>query len=157
MKLYHRFSRFKYRRINPSKKQDERLKWALSLKPGDLINDCSGFNRIVKKIEPDYIRSKKGWAVVNVDFTTEPHDGGCSLIHCGVTKAVPREELESDYISSHTQWRDKWVDQLKMWYGKDKEAWEKRISLIDRRIVIVQSGGHFLDERGILLPEFDDL
>ena len=149
MKLYKRYSRLKYRRII-SRKLEVRLRWALKLVPGDIINDCSGFNKVLKEIFPIYRESKRGWAITGVDFTTEPYNGGCSLFHCGVEPEVPRDVLENHYESNSFS-----DDSIRKWYGEDTTTADKWIALKNKRINVVKSGGHFLDEHGVLLPEFE--
>lgn len=152
MKLYHRFSRFKFRRICP-KRRDERIRWALRLQSGDLVNDCTGFNRVVREVEPECLRSTRGWAIYDALFTLEPHGGSCSLIHCGVEPALSREHLETEWVARYdAEAHRRWALQ---WYGDETSAdYKTEADLIQRRLDAVKGGGHFLDERGIRLPGF---
>jgi hypothetical protein len=159
MKLYHHFSRFQFLRSRP-KEHFPRIRWALTLKPGDLINDCSGFNRIVREIYPEKQFNKHGgWAIYDVNFITEPHGGGCSLVSCGVTKPISREELERVWFINHDPTREFWPHRLKQmatWYGSlEHEDAKVEIAKIRTKLSVLSSGGHFLDPRGILLPEYD--
>lgn len=149
MKLYKHYHRLKWRKFLP-KRQERFLRWALTLKPGDIINDCSGFNRVIREVYPAHLFNRRdGWAIYDVDFTTEPHGGGCSLFHCGVQPQQSRDELEKYYLS----WIEKQKEDLlkKGWINKEGMV------LIDKRIQIIKSGGHILDENGILLPEYDSV
>lgn len=109
MKLYKRYSKIAYNR-RLSKRQQENLKWALSLKPGDIINDCSGFNSIIKEVIPDVRQTKRGWFIYNVDFIVEPFGGSCSLVHCGIEPALTPEQIENrirefyDWCEPHGGW-----------------------------------------------------
>ena len=150
MKLYKRYSRLAYRRIvNP--RREKLLRWGLSIKPGDIINDCSGFNKIIRSVDPYYKFSSRGWAIIDVDYTTEPHGGGCSLTHCGVEPAIPRDVLESEYVKEH----DERVVWMRQWFKGSEEKGDKAVAIAHKRVEVVRSGGHFLDEQGILPPEFE--
>lgn len=135
-----------------SKRRMARIKWALSLKPGDMINDCTGFNVKIIKINPDIRYTKSGWYICNVDFDVTPFGGGCSLNHCGIVPPIPREKIESDmlehlesYISSGT---------LAEWYGKDTKAFNEALSDCQKKIDTIRSGGHITNEHGMILKEF---
>lgn len=112
MKLYKRFNRLAYLRMVPKPFQ-KRILWALSLKPGDLVNDCSMFNVAVRKVEPDIWLSKRGWFIHDVEFCVEPFGGFCSLLQCGVEPALSAEQVEqklrhfySEY-EAHGGWETK--------------------------------------------------
>jgi len=156
MKLYKRYSRFKYRKRIPHS-LDKIIRWGASLQPGDLINDCSGFNSIVKEVNVECNHSSRGWAIVGVNYDTEPN-GGCSLLHCGVEPAIARDVLEVDYVRRHEDGSDVTsnTDWIRHWYGDDKEKADKAIAVVSRRIEAVKSGEHFLDDRGVMLSEFSN-
>lgn len=64
-------------------------------KPGDLLNDCSGFNIRVAKLRPEYCPIGKNGKVL-VDITIENDKGGCcSLTNCGIEWGLPKEEVIS--------------------------------------------------------------
>lgn len=149
MKLYHRFPRLRYLRY-ANKRRQEKIRWALTLKPGDLINDCSGFNVVIHEVEPDYWRSprRRGWAITNVYFTLDPH-GSCSLLHCGVEPARPRDELEAEFLANYGH--PTYVDQLRQWYGDHWPDFNEHTAKLSRQLETLRAGGHILDERGILL------
>lgn len=155
MKLYKNISRFKVRR-NVSRSTEKRIKWALSLKPGDLINDCSAFNVVIREINPDIHYINNGWYIYGVMFKTEPFGGSCSLNHCGVELPKPRDVLEKDYMDymSESMMGDG-PGTMAYWCGgrdsKDFKITEKNYLA---KLEVIKSGGHFLDERGVLMDEF---
>lgn len=69
-----------------------------------MINDCSGFNVVIRDIEPCIAFFNKGWFIYNVDFTVEPFGGGCSLTHCGVEPPVSPEEIERRIRQFYDEW-----------------------------------------------------
>ena len=103
MKLYNRVNRLAFLRHVPRSRQ-KHLKWALGLKSGDIINDCSSFNVVIREIEPQIFFTKRGWYIYDVHFTTEPFGGGCSLIHCGVEPALSVEEIEHRLKKFYDEW-----------------------------------------------------
>lgn len=50
MKLYKGITRFQFRRLYP-KKSFRFLKWLVSLKPGDVVSSCVGFNVRIKSVK----------------------------------------------------------------------------------------------------------
>lgn len=155
MKTYKNVSRF-YVLRRVGKYRMKRIKWAMSLKPGDLINDCSGFNVIIREIDPDVRTFHNGWFIQNVDFTVEPYGGGCSLMHCGVEPPKPRELLEKEYLVDMEDYlNSSGPGSASYWYGGlDNPKYKKEIENLRNRLDTLKNGGHILDERGILLPEF---
>lgn len=151
-KLYSHVSRFLVRRRIP-RYREARLKWGLTLKTGDLVNDCTAFNVRIRNIEPDYIQTGKGWYIYNFTLTTEPNGGSCSLIHCGVVPAPPRTKVESDWL----QWAEEYITNgyLERWYGENKELLNKQLNILNNKISVLKSGGHITDEDGCLLEEFN--
>lgn len=155
MKLYKNVSRFRVRRYM-SKHSQKRIRWALSLGPGDLINDCTGFNVVIRKVTADICPYNNGWYICGVDFETEPFGGGCSLMHCGVEAPLPRDAMEK----YHLEWTAEYMKgnepgTMAYWFGgRDTEDFKKAEKRYISMMEAVQNGGHFLDERGVLLPEF---
>jgi hypothetical protein len=103
MKLYRRVNRLAYLR-EVSRRHQRLIRWALGLKPGDLINDCSMFNVVVNKVTPKICYTRRGWFIYGVDFWTEI--GGCSLLSCGVEPPLTPEELERRLRDFYEQWDD---------------------------------------------------
>lgn len=145
MKLYHRVSRFKVRR-HISRQFERRIKWALTLKPGDLINDCTMYNVKIKEIEIMRRQTGRGWYISDVYFTAD-NGGVCSLRYCGVESPLSREEIESNFIKSFN------LNGLRRWYGGDEEAYNKRVNKLLSFVDIIKNGGHITDEFGALLEE----
>jgi len=137
-----------------NRRREKLLKWALTLKPGDIINDCTGFNVKIREIELDIRQHGRGWYLMNVDFQVTPYHGFCSLMHCGVEPEVPREKVESDWLS----WAEKYLDseQMHHWHGKNKKSFDEEFQKIRRRIDVLKNGGHITNERGMILKEFVD-
>jgi hypothetical protein len=150
-KLYHRASRFLVRRMVP-RYREKLLKWGLTLKPGDIINDCTGFNARIIAIHPDIRYTNRGWYIMNFDLDVTPYGGSCSLSHCGIVPAVPRDKVESDWL----EWAECYINEgyLAKWWGNDKKAFEKDRADIQRRIDILKSGGHITNEFGMILKDF---
>jgi hypothetical protein len=80
MKFYKRISRFQFRRWFPKGSREERkLFWGASLKEGDIIGACTGFNVRIDKITPcrsgantwfaKSSRNKEGWFINNFYIT----------------------------------------------------------------------------------------
>ena len=151
MKLYHHVSRFVVRQ-HVSTKAAQAIKWAMTLNPGDLINDCSGFNVVVRDVEPEIVQARRGWYIYDVLFTTEPFGGNCSLRNCGVIPPMSREQIEKKHLS-YMEWYIN-SGKLKFWHGKDEEAFQKSYQLMKNKIDLLKSDGHICDERGIVLEEY---
>jgi hypothetical protein len=73
-----------------------------------------------------------------------------------VAPALTREALELDYLQQNTGLRAKeWQDWGITWYkGANNPEYIKWQAGIQHRLDVLQQGGHILDERGIILPEF---
>ncbi len=98
-----------------------------SLKVGDVVNDCSGFNKIVQEINPFY--GYRFDVLTDIDLTMT--DGsGCSFRHCGVSPAQTRETIEAHLYPFHKH---------TVWGNPDLAA-------------ILEAGGHICDENGFRLP-----
>jgi len=131
--------------------QDKRF---TTLKIGDVINDCSGYNHVVKEITPKYLKVGKGHVLCDITFTTD-NGGRCSLTSCGVEVNVSREIIEK----RHLEYYETWVKGAggQTWYGPE-DTWTDQtradMALADRRAETLKSGGHICDEQGFLLEEF---
>lgn len=150
-KLYHHVSRFLVRR-RISRAREAVLKWALTLKPGDIINDCTSFNAKIIEIQPQIWQTGRGWYYYNFDFKVSPFGGYCSLFDCGVIPALSRDKIESNYVN----WAEFQINNgvLKSWYGNDIASFEKELDILQKRIEIIKSGGHITNEHGMILKEF---
>lgn len=119
---------------------------------GSIINDCSGYNGKIVDMWPNYRPLLgKGWILVGVDFTTT--NTGCSLLHCGIEKALTREQIETSQLQSLTDWLvNGGADQ---WYGDTKDpVLLNQLKVANDKFVALKNGQHIVDELGMLLPEF---
>lgn len=62
-------------------------------KVGDLVNDCTGLNMIVRKAEPVYKSVRNGLVLVDIDFFGDWNS--CSMKHCGVEPPRSFEECKA--------------------------------------------------------------
>jgi hypothetical protein len=152
-KLYHKVSRFLVRR-QISRHDEKRLKWAMTLKPGDIVNHCTGFN--VKIIDAVAVikSTSRGWYVTGFEFKVSPFGGFCSLMHCGVGPAIPRDKVESDWLK-HTEFRIN-SGAMRKWFGKDQESFDKEMSLLQKRIDALKSSNHITNELGMIIKEYSN-
>jgi hypothetical protein len=108
-----------------------------------LVNDCTAFNVEVREIIPRRHRSKRGWAITEVDFVLVR--GACSLRSCGVEPALSREVAEKRWLDEYGEdWGRTWFQD----YDTNPHAAKHR-----EWVRILTHGGHILDERGVVLPE----
>jgi hypothetical protein len=150
-KLYHKVSRFLVRR-RVNRRREKILKWAMTLQPGDIINDCTSFNVRILDIDYDIRQTGRGWYIINVDFKVTPYGGGCSLIHCGVTPAWSREKVEREWLA----WAEQTLkgEYLAEWYGSDKAAFDAERERISKKVDVLKNGGHITNELGMILKEY---
>jgi len=148
MKYYSKVSKHLVRKY-VSKRLGKRIQWALSLDSGAIVNDCSGFNRIVKDIE---IRVRNfgaagGWIIWDVDFTME-NGGGCSLRHCGVAPPRSRDEIEKQHLNFLNYWV---TEGAASWYNLGDSDLRERYSKLVEKLEMLKAGKHICDERGLIL------
>lgn len=155
MKTYKHISRFKVRRRVP-KQMDGQIRWALSLQPGDIINDCTSLNVVIRKIKAQIYPVNNGWYIYDVDFETEPFGGRCSLMNCGVSPAKSRDLLEKEYLGYLTEYMTGDAPgSAAYWFGgRGKEDFKKAEKRYLDKLDVIKNDGHFLDEHGVLLPAF---
>ncbi len=147
MKLYRGKKRLCMRHI-PSMDR-EILRWALSVKPGDYIGTCFGYNSKVTEIVPmwrnegKYYRNKKNknWFLEEVRFTdTKGRWHFCPGGGCAFPPETPKFITEyflnyyKDFLNNPSDW-------------EDPVRAQKIVSAIEGGIPIV-------NEFGELLPEF---
>jgi hypothetical protein len=136
---------------------------------GDFINDCTGFNRRIAKLYPEYYvvgtrrmryhepvretgaRAGNGFILIDVDITTE-QGGGCSLCSCGVQPKLSVAEIESKTLEFIREWT--LGSGGKTWYGKNSEDYKKVVKKAHEVIKVIESGGHITDADGQMLEEF---
>lgn len=123
------------------------------LKPGDLINTCSGFNEEIIKIKPSWINVSSGFVLFDLDFQLADEDS-CSLAWCDVRPALARDVLEQRYLDIQS----KWVQNGKAaaWYADLAESGldPASIKTLHQMLQILKEGGHITDDLGRLLSEF---
>jgi hypothetical protein len=91
-----------------SSKPDEKLKWAKTLKPGDVVNDCRYLNMRIVSIVPRLITERtagKSWGPEKIgdpyNFDATFEDGNiCSIMNCA-EPAIPQTELEAQIKEYH--------------------------------------------------------
>jgi hypothetical protein len=150
MKLYKRYNRLKYRKII-SKKDEVYLRQGLAFKPGDVIATCTGFNGIIVEKTLNCRLSKKGWAIIDVDFDCISHKdaefaSSHSWFQC-CQLAQTREEIEKWNLDWLEWLLDPNYDNIGNWYKDQEEQYRFRFETL-------KNGGHICDERGLILPEF---
>jgi len=135
-----------------NRRREANLKWALTLKPGDIINDCSAFNVRIIGIETEIRRTGRGWYIMNIDFRTSPFGGYCSLNHCGVEPEVPRDKVEIDWLN----WAEQHINsgQLAHWFGNNQKDIDEEMSFLNKRIDALKLGRHITNDHGMILKEF---
>lgn len=127
----------------------------LSYKPGDLVQDCDGFNHNIvkfichysiitsyKSLNKERSRHTKTWVINDVDqFEKEDGTWSCG---CNISPDDPwtREEVEAYHLLTD--------EQIKTY----KEGGWSWTDLDQKRQDILKAGGHICDEEGRLLPEF---
>ncbi len=162
MKIYHHVGRLTVRR-HLRRKQFHWIEWALKLKPGALINDCTGFNTYVLNIDPDKFYFKNGgWYIHNVTFETSTlgpsreQDGSCVLFGCGPGPALSREICEKSYLEFLNEWLTvKGPGGADHYYGGlDNPEYKKVIERAFQKWDILKKGGHISDEDGVILSEY---
>lgn len=118
----------------------------------DLINDCSGFNVEITKVNPEYVHVGKGKVLIDITFDTD--GGSCSLTHCGIESELSREEVEKQHVEFLQSWFNS--GDAATWYGgEDSSDYKLRLAAKNKKMDILQRGGHITDERGKRLPEVD--
>lgn len=149
MKLYKHYSRLAFVRL-VSKRLQKRILWALSLKPGDLVNGCSGFNHRVAEVKPEIWQTGKGWYISNVDFVMQ--DGACcSLLHCGVSTPLSRDEIENEHLKFLNYYLTNPKGAAQWYGGLDNPKYKDEIDKLIRTWEILKNGEHICDEYGVKL------
>lgn len=153
MRLYKHVSRLAVRR-SINRQLEKRLVWASRLKPGDLINSCTGFNERIVTVDREVCYTRhNGWFVYDFIFLTEAT--GCALVGCGVKDPLPRDYIENRHLEFLTNYISS--GQAKTWYGLDSQKYEAFMARSAKIIETLKSGGHICDEDGRLKPEFSSV
>jgi hypothetical protein len=120
---------------------------------GNFVNDCTGFNGRVTDMIATYRGIGKGRGQILLDIDINTTNTSCSLCHCGVESKVSRDEVEARSIDFMKNWT--LGEPGKKWYAGDEEKYQKVIARANKMISLVEAGGHFTNEDGELLEEFD--
>lgn len=117
----------------------KRLLFLVSLRPGDLVNDCDGYNHRVKEIRP-----YRPWFGV-IDFEQLIFEDG--RWSCGCPYG-PDKPWSPERIRNFHNLSDEEIDKMK------KTGWwdDRNQRLIER----IRSGEPITDEHGIYLEEEDE-
>ena len=155
MKLYKGISKLIIcRNYYYPKSSRDKIKWGLSLKVGDYINGCSGFNAKIVEIIPQKCPIGSGWFIGDIDFQFE-NGGYCSLLNCGVEPSLSREQIEKN----HLEYLDWWLtnkDGAANWYqGLDNPKYQIEIQSLMKTWEALKAGVHICNEQGELLKEFE--
>jgi hypothetical protein len=126
----------------------DKLSFGLTLKPGDLVSSCKGFNEFIKVIEPCWTSYGMLRGNYIYDFDIETVGGGsCSLIHCC---SFPLENLD-EIVEYWMKWDDN-SEEAMTWYG-GQEKWEK--SFTYRVIQALKRGDKVFNDNGTITEEFN--
>lgn len=103
-------------------------KWSIdSVKKGDIIHTCSGYNKIVKEVEED-------GTIVTEDRCN------CDFGHC-CSKPFTREQI----VEYFNRWGSKeGMKEAKKWWDDDHELF--------RIIRALKAGKRVFDDKGLLVP-----
>jgi hypothetical protein len=126
---------------------------------GDFVNDCTGLNGRILEVRPCYFGVGRAGSSYLYDVDLVTTNTSCSLCSCGVEPKLSREEIERRKVEFAKVWA---LDEsgepgtAKYWYGEDVAAYERTVANSKRMIAEIESGGHVLDEDGMLLEAWKD-
>ena len=116
--------------------------YMLSFKPGDIVNDCDGFNHKVTGHKIYYMRWTGNLSILCVDRLTF-EDGGWSCgCPSGPEPAYTREQVEQ-YFHDMTPEYIEHQKHLGWWSEYSQKMYDA-----------IKRGDHICDENGIILPEY---
>lgn len=158
-KLYYKVSK-KYFKTYVDNKLEKRIRWALNLRPGEIVNDCTGFNRYVIDSIAVCHKHDRGWIIYDVDievsddFPAKNFVGSCSLKHCGVESPLSRKDIEK----RHLDWLELWLtskDGARRYYKGCKDR-KQKIERLTQKINLLKSGKHVCNAKGIQYKRWRD-
>ncbi len=114
------------------------LQYGLTLKPGDLVSSCKGYNERIKEIEPIW----SGNVVIDFDIIVES-GSSCSLFHCCTFPLKSKEEIVAYILSWDSPEAKKWAEE---------GGWE--FGVMKRQIEALKAGKEVFDDNGQPLFEF---
>lgn len=115
MKLWNNTTkRVAKKKINKMRSRWRKLNLAKTLRSGDIVSTCKGYNERIKEISPEYSRFglSKGEFVVDFDIITES-GGSCSLVHCCTVPAKTKQEVIDYWLQFTTDEGKKWLAEMK--------------------------------------------
>lgn len=117
----------------------------LSLKVGDIIHDCDGFNWKIGKIDYFYHhfgRKNKNWILCDMDVLKENGKNFCT---CPTFPEAPlsREQIEKNFVDYYINREDD-NSSIYDWWGNYEETCK-----------FIMSGGHICNENGCLFTEWE--
>lgn len=147
MKLYKNISRFRWRRMfSKGGPEEERLLWGASLKPGDIIQACTGFNVRIAKITPERSKATIVWSAPSLGrpFNGRAHGWFISDF------LVEDESGGGHYIMSCC-WKRETVAQIEeFWRGIPPRPDDEKLCRIQ---ALLAEGKRICDDDGIIFPE----
>jgi hypothetical protein len=108
---------------------------------GDLINDCTGLNGKILEMDAFYYRIGTGKGAILMDVDIQTANSGCSLTHCGVEPALPREYIEARKVAFLKEWT--LGEPGEHWYGKGTEKHTAAVAMANKIVSTLESGGSY--------------
>lgn len=149
MKLYKNISRFRFRRMfSKGGHAEARLRWGLSLKPGDVISACTGFNVRVAKTTPSKVRAARWWGFGGIKFNGRGHGWF-------IDDVLVEDTAGGHHYIMSCCWEPETVKQIEeQWAGwagsSDMTSWAKIAQM-------VKDGQRICDDAGVILPEVQSI
>lgn len=142
--------RYFSKRYRPARAK--KLLIGLSLKPGDIIHTCFGFNQVIKEILPE----ANTWTHQDVrnlfDFDITTEDGSShSWMHCCGPK-TSKEEIEDHWFS---EFKNPPTDpNERTWGSFESEMSERQRNFYHWVKKMYETGQPICDDVGLFLPEY---
>jgi len=152
-KLY-RGSKFQFYRRFSSRWIRELLDKLELCTPGTVVEDCDYFNHVVKGFRPDetFQHSNRAWYGRGrgyfFDFDQVEFEDGRWSCGCPASPCPPstREDIEQGYLT--------WCREKDVENAIDSFTKKPYPEVVRRRYRTLVVGGHIVDARGVMLPEF---
>jgi len=121
-------------------RRNNKLSLARNLKPGSIINTCTGGNSVIQDICPVFRNiGSRSWVVTDFDITTT--DGNDhSWYHC-CGPAQTQQEIEDYFREWNCEEGHKIIDEYR---------WDYMTKMFEA----LNNGKHICDDNGIIYPEF---
>lgn len=147
----------------------EKLKWALSVKKGDLIYTCAGSNEYVEDVYINYSREccyptakgfnykhlKRGYFISDVDFVVrnpyrEFSAHGCDLFACGLGPPATREWILKDLHNDLDNYYD--YEFWKKYHSREVMEKQEREDRLYQSLCV--RGEEPFDEKGVCTLDY---